>query len=96
MVEKQVQLRRLVKRNRKIEQSILKRFQTFDMDVDFENQKCEIPFILAKISEHPDYAGVEHDGTSKIYLHSSTQIQCLGDAQVLNHIYPVETAVNEG
>ena len=90
LAEKQIQIKRLMKRNKKIEKSIRKRFATLDMDVDFDNQKCAIPFILAKVGEHPDYDTVEHDGQSKIQLHSLTPIECLGDAQVLNHIYPTE------
>ena len=84
MVEQQVRVKRLVKRNRKIERSIRKRFQPQGMDVSFENQRCQIPFILVKMAKHPDFEPVEHDGNSLIKLHSSTEIDCLGDAQVIS------------
>ena len=37
LAEKQIQIKRLMKRNKKIEKSIRKRFATLDMDVDFDN-----------------------------------------------------------
>ena len=88
MVEQQVRVKRLCKRNRKIERSIRKRLLPQGMDVSFENQRCQIPFILVKMAKHPDFEPVEHDGASLIKLHSSTEIDCLGDAQVISQIYP--------
>ena len=52
--------------------------------------------MLAKIGQHPSLESVEHDGDSKIKLHSTIPIECLGDAQVLNIIYPPEIKVPEG
>lgn len=49
VVEQTVQLKRLIKRNMKIEKSIKKRFWSQNMDVSFENQRCTIPFILVKM-----------------------------------------------
>ena len=80
MLEKQIQIKRLVKRNRKIEKSIRNRFACYEMDVDFDEQKCAIPFILARLGTHPELENVEHDGKSRIQLHSSEPIECLGDA----------------
>lgn len=39
-----------------------------------------------------DELPVEHDGSSKIRMNSSAPIQCLGDVQVMNYIYPPEQA----
>ena len=80
----------MMKRNKKIERTIRKRFNAQDMDVSFENQRCCIPFILVKMTELEGQNSVEHDGRRHIQLHSSTPIECIGDAQVLNQIYPVE------
>jgi len=93
VVEQTVQLKRLIKRNMKIEKSIKKRFWSQNMDVSFENQRCTIPFILVKMQMIPgDEMPVEHDGSSKIRMNSSQPIQCLGDVQVMNFIYPPEKA----
>ena len=54
------------------------------MDCNFENQRCQIPFVLVKMTEIPGCDSVEHDGMSHINLHSSTPIECIGDAQVLS------------
>ena len=96
LLEKQIQIKRLLKRNKNIEKSIRKRFATYNMDVDFQHQKCGIPFILAKLGQHETLENVEHDGASKIKLHSSIPIGCLGDAQVLNIIYPPEIKIRDG
>ena len=93
VVEQTVQLKRLIKRNMKIEKSIKKRFWSQNMDVSFDNQRCSIPFILVKMQMIPnDPQPVEHDGSSKIRMNSAAPIECLGDVQVMNYIYPPEKA----
>ena len=80
--EQKIQIKRLVKRNRKIEKSIRKSLGK-NMDVDFENHRCNIPFILVKLMQpknQEDFNLVEHDGFSKINLKSSSPIECMGDA----------------
>ena len=52
-----------------------------------------MPFILLKMKEvKGDPAPLEHDGCSKIRLKSSVPIECLGDAQIINSIYPADLA----
>lgn len=86
-MDQHIQCKRLTKRNMKVEKSIRKKFLAQEMDVDFEDQRCQIPFILVKMSQIPDSEGVEHDGHSQIKLHSSSPIECIGDAQVLTQIF---------
>lgn len=74
----------------KVEKSIRKKFLAQEMDVNFDDQRCQIPFILVKMSQMPDSEGVEHDGHSQIKLHSSTPIECIGDAQVLAQMFNEE------
>ncbi len=91
-----VQSKRLIKRNMRIEKEIRKQFLSQNQDVSFENQRLAVPFILLKMQEiHNDPAPLEHDGCSKIRLKSSIPIECLGDAQILNSIYPVDLATED-
>ena len=52
MAEEQVKIKRLMKRNKKVERSIRKKMNEQGMDVSFTNQKCSIPFLLVA-SEKP-------------------------------------------
>jgi hypothetical protein len=66
------------------------------MEVNFENQRCQIPFVLVKMTEIPGVNSVEHDGMSHIKLHSSSPIDCIGDAQVLAQIFKPSALDIEG
>ena len=54
MVEQQIKIKRLVKRNMKVERSIRKRMLKQGMDVSFDNQRCNIPFILIQMDKLED------------------------------------------
>ena len=88
MMSQNIRIRRLIKRNRRTERSIRKRLNAQGMDATFENQKCQIPFILVKMMQHPNYQIVEHDGRSQVKLHSGAPIKCQGDAEIISQIYP--------
>lgn len=91
-----VQTKRLIKRNMRIEKEIRKQFNLHGQEVSFDNQRLAVPFILLKMKEiKGDPAPLEHDGCSKIRLKSSVPIECLGDAQIINSIYPADLATED-